>query len=73
LLLGSLFTYLQVCEYLAAPFSIQDGYYPAVFFSLTGLHGFHVLLGSIILICMLLRLLLRVGFRSRRLHYTCGA
>ncbi len=72
-MLGLLFTYLQMCEYTAAPFAIRDGYYPSVFFTLTGLHGLHVLFGSIFIISLLTRILLGLGFRTRRLHFGCAS
>jgi len=47
LFLAVLFTALQVGEYLTAPFNISDSVYGSVFYSLTGLHGLHVIIGSI--------------------------
>lgn len=47
LLLAVLFTILQVGEYLTAPFNMSDNIYGSVFYSLTGLHGLHVIIGSI--------------------------
>lgn len=45
--LAILFTFLQISEYLMSPFNISDSVYGSVFFSLTGLHGLHVIIGSI--------------------------
>jgi heme/copper-type cytochrome/quinol oxidase subunit 3 len=45
--LAVLFTLLQIGEYLTAPFNISDSIYGSVFYSLTGLHGLHVIIGSI--------------------------
>lgn len=62
IILAFLFTLLQISEYLEAPFNISDSIYGTVFFSLTGLHGFHVIIGTIfILVCF---------YRLINLHYT---
>jgi len=53
--LGALFIGLQIHEYGAAAFTIRDGIYGATFYLLTGFHGFHVLLGTLMLSVILLR------------------
>ncbi len=57
--LGALFLGLQVYEYIHAyrdlGLTLGAGVYGATFFMLTGFHGFHVLMGTIMLIVMLLR------------------
>jgi len=59
---ASLFTYLQYKEYKIAPFAISDGIYGSVFYMITGLHGFHVIIGTLfIVVCFL---------RFRRGHFT---
>jgi|TARA_A100001015_G_C14832060_1_gene648965 cytochrome c oxidase subunit 3 len=47
--LGVLFLMAQAYEYAHAPFSISDGVYGTLFFMLTGFHGMHVLVGTIML------------------------
>lgn len=47
LVLGFIFMGLQVYEYFNVLFHITDGIYGATFFMLTGLHFFHVLVGTI--------------------------
>ena len=48
-LLGVLFSFVQVYEYMHAPFGFTDGIYPSTFYMATGFHGFHVLVGTIFL------------------------
>lgn len=48
--LGILFSLLQFLEYGLTKFTINDGLYGSVFFMLTGLHGFHVIVGTTLLI-----------------------
>jgi cytochrome c oxidase subunit 3 len=52
---GLLFTFIQRYEYIHANFDISDSIYGATFYSLTGLHGLHVLVGTIFLIMGFLR------------------
>lgn len=58
-LLGSLFVFLQIEEYMHAytemGLTLQSGVYGNTFFMLTGFHGFHVTLGTIILLILWLR------------------
>ena len=56
LLLATLFTLFQVYEYVNAPFTIADGVYGSTFYMLTGLHGFHVVVGTLFLAVALYRL-----------------
>ncbi len=53
--LGILFSFVQVYEYIHAPFAFSESIYGATFFMATGFHGFHVLVGTIFLIVCLLR------------------
>ena len=58
-LLGFLFLYLQGFEYAHAyadlGLTLGTGVYGATFFMLTGFHGFHVTIGAIILLVILIR------------------
>ena len=54
-LLGAVFTCVQALEYSEAGFSFAGSMYGATFFMATGLHGFHVLIGTIFLAVCLIR------------------
>lgn len=61
ILLGCVFLYLQVVEYIHAyqdmGLKLDSGIYGNTFFMLTGFHGMHVTLGTIMLIVMFFRVL----------------
>jgi len=64
LVLAFAFTGFQMFEYSSASFSISDSVYGSTFYIATGLHGFHVLVGSIFLaVC---------GIRIFKDHFTRG-
>jgi heme/copper-type cytochrome/quinol oxidase subunit 3 len=48
--LGILFSWLQYLEYGLTKYTIGDGLYGSTFFMLTGLHGFHVIVGTCLLL-----------------------
>ncbi len=54
--LGILFLIAQAYEYSHAGFGMGSGVYGSVFYMLTGFHGFHVLLGTCMLIVAHIRL-----------------
>jgi cytochrome c oxidase subunit 3 len=56
--LGLFFIILQLTEYYEASFVISDGIYASTFYLLTGLHGFHVMVGVVFLSVCFIRLLL---------------
>jgi cytochrome c oxidase subunit III len=57
ILLGAIFLYLQMHEYAEAQFTIKTGIYGATFYMLTGFHGLHVAMGTIMLAVILFRVL----------------
>ncbi|MGL5114303.1 MAG: cytochrome c oxidase subunit 3 [Beijerinckiaceae bacterium] len=62
IILGALFTCVQVYEYGHAAFSFSGHIYGATFFMATGFHGFHVLVGTIFLaVCL---------YRAYQNHFT---
>lgn len=69
--LGIFFLFCQAFEYYFAAFTFQDTVYGGTFYILTGLHGLHVLVGTIFLMVCLWRTSLfhftvwkQVGFKS---------
>ena len=61
-LLGAAFTGLQIYEYDHATFGFKDGIYSSTFYMATGFHGFHVTLGTFMLLIQL--------FRAMRGHFS---
>lgn len=55
ILLGIFFSFLQIMEYKSSFFGINDGSFGTVFFILTGFHGIHVIIGTVYLLCTLIR------------------
>ena len=55
ILLGLLFTSIQAYEYANAPFGFGLNTYGSAFYMATGFHGFHVIVGTIMLIICLIR------------------
>ncbi|MBK1794534.1 cytochrome c oxidase subunit 3 [Devosia sp. WQ 349] len=53
--LGVVFTYVQYLEYSHAGFSFTGNMYGSTFVAATGLHGFHVIVGTVFLAVCLLR------------------
>lgn len=66
--LGGIFTALQVMEYFEAPFTIADSVYGSTFYVATGFHGLHVIIGSIFLVVSLVRI---VQHQMTK-HHHCG-
>lgn len=71
ILLGACFLTLQVIEYVEAyhdlGLTLGSGIYGATFFMLTGFHGAHVTIGTIILAVMLLRIM--KGHLDEKQHF----
>lgn len=55
ILLGAIFTAVQIYEYAEAPFTFSNSIYGATFFMATGFHGFHVFIGTVFLLVCLFR------------------
>jgi len=76
ILLAILFTALQYVEYKQAGFTIADSVYATVFFASTGLHGLHVIVGTLFILIGFLRILAyhstnnhHLGFESAILYW----
>ena len=57
IILAVIFTALQYYEYSEAGFTIADGVYGSAFFASTGLHGIHVIIGTLFIAVALVRLI----------------
>ena len=55
--LAIIFTALQGYEYMEAPFTIADSVFGSAFFASTGLHGLHVIVGTIFITIGLFRII----------------
>ena len=73
IILATFFTLFQAYEYLNAPFARADGVYGSTFYRLTGLHGFHVFVGTIFLGVALYRTVVNHFTRNVHVGYECAA
>jgi heme/copper-type cytochrome/quinol oxidase subunit 3 len=72
LALGILFSLIQYYEYAVATFCINDGIYGSLFFVLTGFHGLHIIVGSIILGVCLVRQVSYHFTKTQHIGLVCG-
>ena len=73
IILAIVFTSCQVYEYINAPFDISDGIYGSTFYMLTGLHGMHVIVGTIFLIVAVYRAIGHHYTTNRHIGYETAA
>lgn len=57
IILAIIFTAFQAIEYHEATFSIADSIYGTVFFASTGLHGLHVIVGTLFILVAFFRII----------------
>uniref|UniRef100_UPI00315C669A cytochrome c oxidase subunit III n=1 Tax=Leucopaxillus giganteus TaxID=1167592 RepID=UPI00315C669A len=76
IILAVLFTALQYFEYSEAGFTFSDGVYGSAFYASTGLHGFHVIIGTIFILVGFIRIVFyhltpkhHQGFESSILYW----
>ena len=67
-----LFTGLQYFEYAEASFSFADSIYGTVFFASTGLHGMHVIVGTIFILIGFIRIVLYHFTSEHHLGFEAG-
>lgn len=73
IILAAFFTLLQYYEYCVAPFNISDSVYGSVFYMTTGLHGSHVIIGTIFLIVCLYRMINYHFTRTHHVGFECAS
>lgn len=73
IILATLFTLFQAYEYVNAPFNFSDGIYGTTFYSLTGLHGLHVIIGTLFLGVALYRMAHHHFTRTSHVGFECAA
>nr|YP_009710907.1 cytochrome c oxidase subunit III [Tinaminyssus melloi]QGA47510.1 cytochrome c oxidase subunit III [Tinaminyssus melloi] len=73
ILLGVYFTIMQIYEYMEAPFTMSDSIFGSIFFMSTGFHGVHVIIGTLFLISMMVRLLMRYFNSKHHLGFEMAA
>jgi cytochrome c oxidase subunit 3 len=72
IVLALIFTALQAVEYIQASFSIADSVYGTVFFASTGLHGAHVIVGTIFILVGFVRIIFYQLTDLHHLGYESG-
>jgi cytochrome c oxidase subunit 3 len=72
IILAIVFTAFQGYEYVEAPFSFADSIFGTVFFASTGLHGLHVIVGTLFLVVALGRMINYHLTDSHHLGYEAG-
>ena len=68
-----MFTGLQAFEYLEAPFSFADSIFGTTFYAATGLHGLHVIVGTIFIFIVFLRFMDHHFYVENTLALDCAA
>lgn len=69
MILAAILTALQWLEYDVAGFTLSDGVYGSCFYFSTGLHGMHVLVGTLLLAVALTRVRTFLFYHFTRSHH----
>uniref|UniRef100_A0AAU6PD85 Cytochrome c oxidase subunit 3 n=1 Tax=Amblyseius obtuserellus TaxID=3061186 RepID=A0AAU6PD85_9ACAR len=73
IMLGVIFTFFQVWEYVWMPFSLYDSNFGSIFFLATGFHGFHVFVGTLFLLVNYIRLILSLFNQNHHFSFEGAA
>jgi len=73
MVLAGFFTVLQYYEYSLAPFNISDGVYGSVFYMTTGLHGSHVIIGTLFLTVCFIRMYINKYTTTQHVGFECAS
>jgi heme/copper-type cytochrome/quinol oxidase subunit 3 len=73
IVLAICFLAVQYYEFCHAPFSINDSVYGSIFFFITGFHGLHVIIGTILIFVMFLRFYDNHFYVENALALDCAA
>src|ERR1700733_4329947 len=66
IVLALIFTALQYFEYSEAAFTMSDGVYGSAFYASTGLHGLHVIVGTIFILVGFIRI---INYQLTKQHH----
>jgi cytochrome c oxidase subunit 3 len=66
IILATIFTALQYYEYSEAAFTMSDGVYGSAFYASTGLHGLHVIIGTIFILVGFIRI---INYQLTKSHH----
>lgn len=73
IILAIIFTGFQAFEYTSANFGISDGIYGSSFYMATGFHGFHVFVGTVVLVVCFIRMYLNHYTQEHHFGFEAGA
>nr|WGU50326.1 cytochrome c oxidase subunit 3 [Laemobothrion sp.] len=68
--MGGVFFVMQIKEFMESSFTMADGAFGSLFYILTGFHGLHVVLGTIMLFYILWRMTLFPGEMGKSYSYS---